>query len=177
MLAGEMTTIQTNMIRSNQFGVSVPGGAELLIHWRTQCNEHLQMEDNMVEDDPWAVIDIDVENCFPSIEWSSIEEAVKIYAQGLLAWHRWKHSKPNWVRLPCGKWHHVNRGADQGCPLGSFDSGATLALTRKRTLARLTKDNIPLADVWYTSKAAGVNVFTQRLPAINPRRINRKIFL
>ena len=61
------------MLRAQQYGVAVPGGAEVLVHARAVLEE-------TVRGDPangvWAILDLDLVNCFPRLEWDSIDGAV-----------------------------------------------------------------------------------------------------
>ena len=63
--------VQALCMAGRQFGVCLPGGAEGLIHWRTQLERELERSSEVR-----VVIDVDVANAYPSLEWSCIREAV-----------------------------------------------------------------------------------------------------
>ena len=62
------------MLKARQFGVAIPGGAESLVHWRTTVIEEIQADSLH---GVWALLDLDWQNCYPSLEWDSIEESVE----------------------------------------------------------------------------------------------------
>ena len=55
-----------------QFGVGLPGGADALIHFRTALEAELRQYDGS---DILAIVDIDFQNAFPSLEWNEIRNA------------------------------------------------------------------------------------------------------
>ena len=67
-----------------------------------------------------AELDIDFQNAYPSLEWHSIREAVHEYLSELLPWTQWCHEEPAPVVLPSGEVRFIDRGAEQGDPLGNL---------------------------------------------------------
>ena len=49
-------------------------------------------------DEELAVLDLDLRNTFPSLEWDSIEESVAEHTPSLGAWTRWCHAEPAQVQ-------------------------------------------------------------------------------
>ena len=96
LLHANREKIQRVCIAARQFGVAVPGGAEGLIHFRT-------LERRLAAGaDATAVIDVDFQNAFPSLEWDSIREAVDEFLPEVGAWTAWCHAEPGRVVLPSG---------------------------------------------------------------------------
>ncbi len=71
------------MVRASQFGVACAGGAEALVHFRDAWERAAAKTEGA-----WAVIDVDLTNCFGSLEWASIREAAKTDVPGLAEWWR-----------------------------------------------------------------------------------------
>ena len=84
-----------------------------------------------------VVLDLDLVNCFCTIEWPCIRDALSEFTPSLLAWEEWCHRSPVPVELPSGDVVHSNRGAEQGDPLGSLKSALAIALAVRRTRQRL----------------------------------------
>ena len=91
----------------------MPGGAEGLIHLR-RCLE--QAADGAGS--AAVILDLDLRNAFPSLEWPAVREATGDLIPELAAWTAWCHSRPGAIQLPCGEWIECDRGAEQGDPLG-----------------------------------------------------------
>ena len=57
--------VRQRMLAAHQYGVAIPGGADILIHTRRALEESLRL-------DPatgvWALLDVDFVNAFPSFE-------------------------------------------------------------------------------------------------------------
>ena len=85
--------------KARQFGVGLPGGADVLIHTRLVL-ERLCREGKV--DNVMAMLDIDFKNAFPSIEWDSIREAVDILLPKLSIWCAWCHEAPMNMQLHSG---------------------------------------------------------------------------
>jgi hypothetical protein len=127
--AGEKRTMEQLFAKRRQFGVACPGGAEILAHYRIQCTEHAALEGDPTTGE-W---DIDLKNCFGSIFWSAIDTAVEKHIPGALPWTRWCHTAPVRVTLSSGATHLVDRGAEQGDPLGPMYAAAALLEVCERT--------------------------------------------
>lgn len=67
-------------LKSRQFGIGIPRGAEALIHLRTLFEQSLQEDDESAI----AILDLDLRNAFPSSEWDSIRNAVEQFIPELL---------------------------------------------------------------------------------------------
>ena len=116
--------VRQRMLDAHQYGVAIPGGADVLVHTRTVLERCLQ-------DDPstgvWAVIDLDFENAFPSLEWPAIDKGMDSLMPELAPWTQWCHEGPSDISLPSGSVHRAGRGAEQGDPHGSLQCGVVLA--------------------------------------------------
>ena len=134
------------MIRVCQFGVAMPGGAEALYHAR-DCIEELAASGSM---GPIAIIDVDLVNCFPSIEWEAIVEAYSAELPGMEPWERWCTQQATQATLPSGGQTPIDRGAGQGEPDGPLKTSVTLGRAVEREKNR---DQSPLAsecvDMWF----------------------------
>ena len=109
------------MIRARQFGVAVPGGCDVLVHLRRNLEAVVSGSEV-----PLVHLDLDLRNAFPSLEWEATRTAVDKHFPSLSNWTRWCHQAASRVLLPDGTWHHVDRGAEQGDPLGPVYCGAVL---------------------------------------------------
>ena len=116
--------VKQRMLEANQFGVALPGGAEVLIHTRSLLEECIQDD---AAAGVWAVIDVDFVNAFPSFEHDAIDAAMAKHVPELQAWSKWCQVHTGDIHLPCGDSHRAHRGAEQGDPLGSLQCGAVLA--------------------------------------------------
>lgn len=135
---------QSLLINARQFGVLAPGGADALVHFRC-CAEAAAAASAR----PIAVIDVDLCNAFPSLEWDAIRTAVAKHVPSLLAWVMWCHEAGASVDLPSGGVYDVDRGAEQGDPLGSLMCALVLVDVVARTKERLNADDCEFFDAWY----------------------------
>ena len=126
MVDANREIIQQICLSARQFGVAVPGGAEALIHFRTL------IEQGLAQGDATAVVDVDWQNAFPSLEWDGIRAAVDKHLPNLSAWIRWCHASPSEVFLPSGEQLLVDRGVEQGDPLGPILCALVLAEVSSR---------------------------------------------
>ena len=143
------------MLLFRQFGVAVPKGTETLIHFRitarkliVEWNGHVLLE-----------LDIDFQNAYPSLEWDSIREAVQEHLPELLPWTQWCHSAPVPVVLPSGEVRLLDRGAEQGDPLGNLYCALVLAGVSMRTRQKVqlalaatpatSQQPVGYLDAWY----------------------------
>ena len=128
----QLPKIRQAMLDAHQYGVAIPGGAEILVHARDVIEE-------TVRNDPaqgvWAAVDVDLVNCFPRLEWDEIDEAVAETLPEMAAWTAWCHEGPADIHLPSGRLHHAGRGAEQGDPHGSLQAGLVLARRVRRATA------------------------------------------
>ena len=116
--------VRKRMLEAHQYGVSIPGGTDILVHTRRILEEALQKD---VSSGVWAVVDVDFVNAFPSFEWGAIDEAMADQMPELAPWTRWCHAAAADIALPSGEVHHARRGAEQGDPHGSLQCGVVLA--------------------------------------------------
>ena len=131
-----------------QYGIAVPGGTDVLVHFRGVLEECLRGGDGPV----LACLDMDLQNAFPSLEWDKIREAVEKYIPELKGWTDWCHKAASVVHLPGGGTLLVDRGAEQGDPLGSLYCGLVIALTMERVRRKLEEtlgEKPALADAWF----------------------------
>ena len=128
----------------HQCGVALPGGAEALIHLRRNLEE-------AAADSPEAVVilDLDLRNAFPSLEWASIREAVDRWAPALGPWTTWSHASEGRILLPCGTWIEADRGAEQGDPLGPLYCALTLLDCASAGRAACRAAGYWCWDAWY----------------------------
>lgn len=73
-----------------------------------------------------VILDLDLRNAFPSLEWDAVRGEVAARAPKLLPWTAWCHGAPARVLLPSGYWMECDRGAEQGDPLGPACCGLVL---------------------------------------------------
>ena len=114
-----------------QFGVSMPGGAEVLVHARSTIEEL----GSRGELPPMAVVDVDLINCFGTFEWPKIVEAVDRHLPVASPWNRWSCEHETDVRLPSGELVSSNRGAGQGEPGGPLKASVTIGDAVVKTMA------------------------------------------
>ena len=103
------------MLRGSS-GVGVLAGTDARGHWRIVLEELLEEGCGHFDDDPLAVIDVDLKNVFPFMEWACIRDAVAEEPPALLPWTSRAHRAPSTVILPSGQPIVVDRGARQGGP-------------------------------------------------------------
>ena len=145
------TDMQSLCIKLRQFGVAIPGGADVLVHFRS----NLEAASVLDEGPAMVGLDLDLRNAFPSFEWDSIREAVGEYLLALLPWVQSCHKSGGMVHLPCGGSLEIDRGAEQGDPLGSIFCALVLGMVTKRVREKLIAETPPgetkpaFFDVWY----------------------------
>ena len=137
-------TVQQVCLAARQFGVAIPGGTDGLVHFRTQLEACLSASDV-----PMVVIDVDFKNAFPSIEWDSIRDAVEEMLPNAAPWTHWCHSAPGRVILPSGAVTRIDRGAEQGDPLGPIYCALVLAKVVERARITLLEKGIQMFDAWF----------------------------
>ena len=129
---------------ARQFGVAMPGGAEGLVHFRIQLEKFLRLSGSA-----FAVVDVDFKNAYPSLEWDSIREAVEEDLPEIAPWTRWCHASAGRVVLPCGTSIWIDRGAEQGNPLGPIYCALTLARMMSKVRATLQQGGVGFFDAWF----------------------------
>ena len=136
--------LQTILVGHRQAGVSLPGGADTLIHAR----RILESVGDSDEDAATIMLDLDLRNAFPSLEWGAIRRALASHCPELLDWVRWTHQAESQIQLPDDSWIGVNRGAEQGDPLGPVFCGLVLIdVARAAELAALRAQEHPTSSM------------------------------
>gem|GEM_PF-7075693 len=128
--------IRHSMLQAHQYAVSLPGGAEPLIHVRRCVRDSVTSDASL---GVWCEVDVDLVNAFPSIEWWAVDEALREEVPELARWSEWCH-RASPIVLPSGEEHLANRGAEQGDPDGSVQCGAVIAGVRRRTRAEFMNE-------------------------------------
>ena len=134
--------LQQLFLRARQYGVCIPGGADVLVHFRTQLERTMRTYGQ----EALAMIDVDLKNAFGSLEWDSIRDSIARHAPFLSGWTAWCHQASAPVYLPCGDVRLIDRGAEQGDPLGSVYCAVVLMDVAERVRQRT---RLPLLDVWF----------------------------
>ena len=110
MLDKHAVRIRQTMRSDRQYGVLCPGGAETLYHVRATVEEVALM--GGLGD--LAILDVDMVNCFGSLEWGAVKASYARQLPEFLAWENWATAVAAGVKLPAGSVHMVDRGAGQG---------------------------------------------------------------
>ena len=123
----------------------MPGSVEALVHIR-RCFEDSA---NRSGAEALVILDLDLRNAFPSLEWNAVRKAVDEHAPALSPWTVWCHGRKAQVQLPAGQWVECDRGAEQGDPLGP--AYCALTLLRCATSARGAVEALGgwAWDAWY----------------------------
>ena len=144
LVSDNRAALQEIFLKARQCGVAMPGGCEVLIHAR-RCLDRILAS----LDDPYVMLDLDLRNAFPSLEWSEIRAAVEERMPSLGPWTSWCHSRAARVQLPDGSWHVCDRGAEQGDPLGPIYCALTLLIVSEKALAAAKSDGSDAWDGWF----------------------------
>jgi hypothetical protein len=148
-LSKHLPQVRETMLAAHQYGVAVPGGAEILVHARNVAEEVIRRD---VAQGVWAFVDVDLVNCFPSLEWDDIEEAMDEAMPELSPWTRWCHGPAAPISLPAGGSHEAARGAEQGDPHGSLQAALVLArrvFQGERAFKRIGGGAKPFFSAWF----------------------------
>ena len=136
--------IKQVMLAAAQYGVSLPGGAETLIH----CRDTFEQVAATGVLGAVAVIDADLVNCFGSFEWTSIREAISNRLPELSPWNNWCSQDVDSIRLPSGERVTSDRGVGQGEAEGPLKAALVIAETVDASQARIRADGIA-EGVWF----------------------------
>ena len=168
--------VRQQMLAAHQYGVSIPGGAETLVHARRLLEDVLRYD---AATGVWAVVDIDFVNAFPSLEWDAIDAATAELLPEIAAWTKWCHEAPADIDLPSGACHRADRGAEQGDPLRSMQCGVVIACLVRSAIAEMsTRKGTPLPECfsfWYCDdgqvvcRPADVGLFLECLDTVAAR--------
>ena len=115
-------TIETKMREMRQWGVGTPGGCEALVHFRNLV-EHAATSGSI---EPLVCLDTELENCFCTLEWENMRADLEQHLPSILPWVAWQQQETAAVVLPCGEEVRVDRGAEQGEPLGSAETAVMI---------------------------------------------------
>ena len=143
-MADEREELQQLCLGVRQCGVSLPGGADVLVHIR-RCLEPALFE----SDEAIALLDLDLRNAFPSLEWHSIREALEEEFPVLLPWARWCHQDAASVQLPTGEWTLCDRGAEQGDLHGPIQCAVVVLRAARRAREAVETAGLGVWDAWY----------------------------
>ena len=139
-------TIRKVMVSLRQFGVALPGGAEALFHAR-ETVEAMARSGTLP---PLAVVDVDLVNCYGSLEWDAIIEAYEEFLPEAVPWERWCTNQPCEATLPSSERVTLNRGAGQGEPDGPVKAAATIGQAAKRSRSDMRPEVASgTVDVWF----------------------------
>ena len=95
------------LVRTRQYGVSLPGGAEALAHWQATVEEAAKA--GVMR--PVATADLDVKSFFNSVEWDAIRRSVQEHLEVVA---------PSVAWVPDGAAFNFDRGAAQGETFGAL---------------------------------------------------------
>ena len=96
-----------------------------------------------------AVIDVNYQNAFLTLEWDSIRTTVPGKLPKILSWTEWCHAEPAIVHLPCGEHLEVDRGVVQGDPIESVYCVLVISDVLDLVRERSSGKGICTVDVWY----------------------------
>ena len=108
-------TLLPTLIRMRQYGVSLPGGAEALAHWRATVEEAAKA--GIIR--PVVTADLDMKNFFNSVEWDAIRRSVQEHLEVVAPSVAWEQKVPGTTILPDGAAFNFDRGAEQGETFGA----------------------------------------------------------
>ena len=136
-------SLRPTLGRMRQWGISFPGSAESLIHWRSTVEEAAHA--GVI--DPVVVADLDMKNFFNTVEWEEIRASMRQHFPEALPIVEWEQQRQGTTILPDGSEFHFDRGAEQGEPLGAVKAVLPLGDSRCRIAA--TNVASRTCDEWY----------------------------
>ena len=74
-----------------QYGVSLPGGAEALAHWRATVEEAAKA--GVIR--PVVTADLDMKNFFNSVEWDAIRRSLQEHLEAVAPSVAWEQKVPD----------------------------------------------------------------------------------
>eukprot|EP00972_Heterocapsa_arctica_P013369 1966497-Heterocapsa_arctica.AAC.1 len=98
----------------------------------------------------FAIVDVDLVNCFGMFEWPAIRDAYSALLPQILPWEKGRQAEPGSFKLPCGENIMVNRGAGQGEPDGPLKTAVVLGndINQAHEDTR-NNDTGKWADAWF----------------------------
>lgn len=121
IVAKKLRSRAAELLSSCQYGVGVPGGAEIIAHV-VHMGERMLEADNATLDDPdqrWGIQTIDFKNAFNSIHRGAIYHQLEEHLPGLVPLFRFIYARPSNIYFNDGSRAAVcGTGVKQGDPLG-----------------------------------------------------------
>ena len=102
---GVREQVRALFLRSRQFGIAIPGGADAMVHFRTAVEEALRADAGPA----LALLDLDLQNAFPRFEWDAIRRGATELVPEIADWTSLCHGSPANVLLPSGEWIQSGR--------------------------------------------------------------------
>jgi hypothetical protein len=176
IVAKRMRSVAAEIFAPHQFGVGIPGGAEIIAHV-IHMSEHMLEDDNRALEEPrqqWAIQTIDFRNAFNSIHRNAIYSQLEIHLPGLIPFFRFIYARPSHIHFNDGTLAAVcGTGVKQGDPLGPL----YFALALQPVLVRLSTNiiNAPAANTLTThpSHHRSVLAFLDDITLLAPRYVLR----
>lgn len=135
--------LRPTLLEMHQWGISLPGGAEALVHWRSTVEEAAR--DGLIE--PIVIADLDMKNFFNSVEWPAIRESMRRHLEQATPVVEWEQRERGVTILPDGSEFLFDRGAEQGEPLGSVKASLPLGDARARVASSGVAAHV--VDEWF----------------------------
>ena len=110
-------------LEHRQFGAGIPGGVDILVAFRMVMETSLRRSGR-----GFVVLDLDLENFFPNVEWAAIRQHCGHLFPKTSKWLNWKHRAKSSIYLPSGAVHYADRGAEQGDLVGGIEAASALAV-------------------------------------------------
>ena len=135
--------IQLGVKAHRQGAVAIPRGCEALVHFR----DLVERAASTGTIDPLVSVDSDLANCFCTLEWDTMREDLQTIVPEVMPWVSWQQQSPGVVVLPCGDELSIDRGAEQGDPLGSLEAASSLGAASLAAHKSMCGENRELADI------------------------------
>ena len=98
--------IRRTMIDACQLGVSMPGGAEAMVHTREIIEGTIRASPDL---GTWTVIDVDFQNAFPLLFYEAIDSSLATNVLELRPWSRWRQDHCSVIFTFPGQKHRARR--------------------------------------------------------------------
>jgi hypothetical protein len=131
-------------LQMHQWGISIPGGAEALTHWRDLAESASKCGVGKAV----VIADLDMANFFNSVEWPAIRDSVARHFPEASPILQWEHARPSESVLSDMSTFSTNRGSEQGETLGSTKAALPLGDVR-RLVAADAEHGSGVFDAWY----------------------------
>jgi hypothetical protein len=143
LLQANAPKLRPKLVRMRQWGISLPGGCESLIHWRTTVEQAAR--DGVME--PVVVADLDMQNYFNTVEWPSIRASLRLHFEEAVPTVEWEQQQHGVSLMPDGSSFTFDRGAEQGEPLGPIKAALPLGDAREKLYERVALQRA--CDEWF----------------------------